>query len=115
MLQQWACGTNAQATLGEYDNEIPNTEPTDTRTGQKGGQHYDKPYTNWKSKYYSTSRERNVGLGNGEGAPQSVSEKTDGTSVFADTTNKWYNLYAMVRFRKILKRYSKYNQTNMSA
>lgn len=101
MLQQWATGTNAQTTDGEYDYELPNSEPTDTRTTQKGGQHYDKPYTNWKAKNYTTSGRIHKGGSSGK----AVNE----------VCNNWYNVYAMLRFRKILKRYSKYNATNMAA
>ena len=112
MLQKLGSGDRTQTTLAEYDYEIPNTEPTDTRTGQKGGQHYDKPYTNWKAKYYSTARERNLGAGSTASAG---SQKSDGTSVVADTTNKWFNVLAMLRYRKILKRYAKRGNTALAA
>lgn len=118
MLQKFGTGTRKQGTKndgagesiiysgGEYSNEIPNTEPTDTRTG-------DTPWTSWKAKYYSTTRQRNLGAGSAEA--KNGSQKADGTSVVDDTTNKWYNTLSMLKLKKILKRYTKYNDTNMSA
>lgn len=93
MLQQWATGTNVQTTTGEYDYELPNTEPSGTA------------YVNWKAANYTTSATRNLG----------GSSKVDGTTVVDDTVNRWYNLVKMLKFRKILKRESKFNATNMSA
>lgn len=82
----------------EITNENPATPPTDTRTTQKAGEHYDKPYTRWDAKYRSTTRQRNLG-----GAT-----KIDGTTVVDDETIKWFNLMAIWFGRKVAKRYSLY-------
>lgn len=103
MLQKWATGDRTMTTKGEYDYELPNTEPTENGAGTGAA---DLTYTKWKAKYYSTSRERNLGADTG---------KVDGTTVVADTTNKWYNILAMLKFKKILSRYSKRGTTAMSA
>lgn len=86
ILQQWATGTNKQTTLGEYDNEIPNTEPTGAA------------YVNWKAQNYSTT-----------------ARIKKGSTGSTDTVNKWYNLAKMAKLRKILKRESKFGQTAMAA
>jgi len=89
-------------TEGEYDYELPNTEPTEDGAGTGAAT---LVYTKWKAKYNSAARERNLG-----GAT-----KVDGTTVIADTTNKWFNILAMLKYRKILARYSKRGTTAMSA
>ena len=105
MLMKWSSGTRKQAAAksthyvgGEYSDEYPHTEPSDTRTTALPDGTYDKPYTNWKSKNYTTTATRNLG----------AATKLDGTSVVDDTIIRWYNLLAMWRLRKIAKRYSKY-------
>lgn len=103
MLQQWATGDNSQSSAAEYTYELPNTEPTGTA------------YVNWKAKNYATTRQRNLGAGDTNSSGTSDGNKADGTSVVDDITNKWYNLCKMLKLRKILKRESKYNPTNMAA
>lgn len=87
MLKQWACGDNAQTTIGTYDNELPNTEPTGAA------------YVKEKASQYSATKRQNLGGADTNDRPN---------------WNPW-NWAKMLKLRKILKREGKYNPTNMAA
>jgi hypothetical protein len=89
MLHQQATRDSTQTTIGEYDNDIPNTEPTVTA------------YTDWKAKAYSTSGRVNPG-GSGNRAVNEVHTRR-------------YEHGPMWRYHKILKREAKLGATAMAA
>lgn len=86
MMQQQATRDNRQTTLGEYDREIPNTEPTNAA------------YTTTKAKLYSTTRR--------------IKKGSTGST---DTTNKWYNKHWMWKLHKTLKRTADLGPTALDA
>ena len=72
--------------IGEYVYEVPNTEPTDSRSAAKGVDN--RPYTNWKAKYYSSTRRQNKG----------------GAGSIDEVGWKWYRHAAVWKLRKLAKR-----------
>lgn len=87
MLKQWADGDNTQATLGTYDNELPNTEPTGAA------------YVKEKASQYSATKRQNLGGADTNDRPN---------------WNPW-NVLKMLKKRKIFKREGKYGEANMEA
>jgi len=104
MLHKMLSGTRLSAQTKTVDggyggvvycgNEITNediaTAPTDSAA--------ETPYTKWLAKFRTTTAHRNLG-----GAT-----KIDGTTIADDEVIRWYNLIAILKGRKIAKRYSKY-------
>lgn len=103
MLFKWATGSHGKDNTkndsagnaviqasGDFAYELPNTEPSEAANTVGAA---DTPYTLEKAKQYTAAAEKNVG-----GA-----SKADGTTVIAVKKIGWYNLYRMVKWRKILK------------
>lgn len=111
MLYKWAAGYHVKDNIkndsagnaviqasGDFKYELPNTEPSEA-AGTVGAA--DTPYTLEKAKQYTAAAEKNVGR------DKALGGKADGTSVIAVKKLGWYNLYRMVKWRKILKNRNK--------
>ena len=99
MLKNWATGTNDTTTFtkGKSPTQLlPNSAPTDAAT---------TPYARWianAGNYLSGAVQVNPG-----GGSNKASNATRLTGIYA--------LGRMWKYRKILKRVGKFNQTNMTA